>query len=512
MPEYTGSEEIHSGGQSALSTTNTYANSMRLFGLPYQFISTTDPRMPNISSSVGVNFMDKIMLQAPVATIIPGKAVYLPGVKKRYREGIGTALIAAGNGNVSPLANIASTNPTEKLRYYDFQEDYTSYMKYVNVMCRTVAGFLELEQTISSGNNQTDSFQFYDWKNYRWNKPYYSTGSAWQNFKYIVKSGVSFIRNTPTAMANIFRSTPSAVQLDTVLDAIPNEYTSNYVQFYVDPSSAATESMSNASQQSFIKGAVDTGSGMMREINFLSNSVGTGVITNGAESLMESVLDPLGDVVSLGGNWAFGNILNNIFSVGTRVIKGENIILPDVYQSSEYGVDYTLDIHLRSPYGNKFSRFMDVIVPLLHLIALCLPRQATSNTYGSPFLVKVHYPGVFDCNLGLVESLSINIPSNEDAWNNDGLPMEAHCQLRIKDLYSDLTMSPANEPALFHNNTSLINYLATLSGLSLIEPQTTTKLEMILNNLTASMRDIPDNAMTLVSDAINRGLSGMLRL
>ena len=193
-------------------------------------------------------------------------------------------------------------------------------------------------------------------------------------------------------------------------------------------------------------------------------------------------------------------------------MKGENIILPEVYQSSEYGIDYTVDIHLRAPYGNKYSVYMDVIVPLLHLIALCVPKQGSSNTYGSPFLIKAYYPGVFNCNLGIVESLQITKPSSDDAWSVDGLPTEIDVQLRIKDLYSDLTMSPAKDISLFRNNTSLIDYLATISGLDLIKPQMESKISMLVANYSSAVRDIDDNAVSIVMDKIERTFSGFISL
>ena len=484
------------------------ANNMRLFGLPYQFIESVDPRITAVSDIIGTNFVDKIITEAPTVIFIPGRAKFLPGTSDKV--GTGHALLEAANNNVSPLLG---KNSKDKLRYYDFEERYTEYMNYVNIMCRTVATFLELTDRIQTVNG-SDSLQSYDWRNYRWNAKSYSSGagtilsSAWS-------STLSTIINLPKAVASGLKG-KTVSKVSTASNKVSDKGknlpgTNNFVQVYVDPSSGASQSMSNATSQSQIKAAMDNASSLVKEFQFVTNASGAGSLgLDQLETLTENGLDALASSFGEGGG--LSTVLNQIFSAGSSVVKGENIILPDVYQSSEYGIDYTVDIHLRAPYGNKYSVYMDVIVPLLHLIALCVPKQGSSNTYGSPFLIKAYYPGVFNCNLGIVESLQITKPSSEDAWSVDGLPTEIDVQLRIKDLYSDLSMSPSTDVSLFRNNTSLIDYLATISGLDLIQPQINNKMTMLVANYSAAVRDIDDNAVSLVMDKIERTFSGFISL
>ena len=148
----------------------------------------------------------------------------------------------------------------------------------------------------------------------------------------------------------------------------------------------------------------------------------------------------------------------------------------------------------------------------MHLLAYALPRQSTSNTYGAPFLVKIFYPGVYNCNLGIVTSVSFNKTVSSESWTTDGLPNEVDCSLQIQDLYSDLAMSPSTDPTLFVNNGSMIDYLATVSGLSLIEPQISKKVGMYVTAFKNAVTDIPSNAIATVSTAMDRKLQSFVTL
>ena len=52
--------------------------SMRLFGVPYQYNKTTDPRIDDINSQIGKRYLETVMSEPPILTIIPGKPSYLP--------------------------------------------------------------------------------------------------------------------------------------------------------------------------------------------------------------------------------------------------------------------------------------------------------------------------------------------------------------------------------------------------------------------------------------------------
>ena len=139
---------------------------MRLFGLPYQFIDTVDPRVDTISTSVGRKFAENIILDAPVISIIPGRPKYMAGVKGD-KNTLTQALIIAASDDLNPLKeaiNEVKSNG-DSFKFYDFERSYTEYMSYVNILCRTCAAFLEIRETIDGVPCQK-----YDYRNYNWNE------------------------------------------------------------------------------------------------------------------------------------------------------------------------------------------------------------------------------------------------------------------------------------------------------------------------------------------------------
>lgn len=523
---YLSSEEVGSIFNNMFNGTSsdgtTIKKNMRLFGSPYQFTSQVDPRVENISEKIGRTYVENIVMNAPVATIVPGKPVYLPGSSNK--QGTGAALIQAANGNFEELQSLLSDSANETVRYYDFQGDYTSYMKYVNILCRTAATFLELDDEIDG-----TPLQRYDWRNYRWNAESYksmasntisSAASASSSFakkliggmvdmisvyggaaiKYFTDGGEGGGHNYTHTTTNNTDEEDAA--MDLALQAV------NFVQFYTDPDGGGGEDASNSTSQSKIQSMFDSGSDLVKELAFVANS--GGIDSASLQQFGDASLQAAGDALSGGGQ--ITSLFSRIFSMSSNVIKGENILMPEIYQGSEYGRNYTLKVSLKAPYGNKFCYYMECVVPLMHLLALVLPKQTTANTFGAPFLLKCYIDGVYSCNLGIASGISINKTVSPESWANDGYPTEMEVSLQIKDLYSSLTLSPQNNPMLFISNSSLVEYLATTCGLNLVQPQIGMRIAFTLKAIQNSFEDIPANVMSEVWGAAEKHLEAWITL
>lgn len=497
-----------------------FEKNMRLFGLPYQFRAEIDSRVHKISSSVGRKYIENIMKVAPVVTIIPGKPKYLPGTKNK--EGWTHAFMAAASGNFSEMQQLMGGENTH-VRYYDFQQSYTEYMKYVNILCRTAATFLELKEELDG-----TPLQSYDWRNYRWSGDNYQSvaGKLFNAASSSIKNGAikaianfgaaaeeAFSKandavNSSSNSSNYFKYTTSDTteEEDELVDSILQ--TSNFIQFYIDPDMGGNESGSNSTSESKIKGMFDSGSDMLKELAFIAGS--GGVDTSQIQEFTGSSLNALADEITTGGS--ISEFFSRIIDVSGNVMKGENIIMPEIYNSSNYDKQYNMVVHLKAPYGNRFSYYMDVLVPMFHLLALALPKQTSANTYGAPFLIKAYCEGVFTCNLGIVSQISIDKRVSPESWTNDGFPSEIDVTLTIQDLYSDLTMSPQNQPLMFLSNSSLIEYLATTCGLSLIQPQLNTRLQYTIKSITNAFGDIDQNVVSAITDKIDNLIAPWIAL
>ena len=491
--------------------------STRVFGMPYQFNDLADIRYESVSGEVGRKYAEHYFYESPFFYVIPGKVNYLPGSSKGTKQATSHALINAAGGDMGPLKQHLKKNKEKYLRYYDFQEDYANYIHYVDGMCRTIAAYLELEQTIPNGG-KNQSCQSYSWKNYRWTSDTYIHGVS-SSFKTLTnkvyKSTVGRLvsKNTKSS-ANSGTAGNTQVDLsyshasDSDLEDIGT--THNYVQFFCNPLQAQ-ENFNNATSDSSIKQAIDSATGSMKEIQFIANTVTGGGMNEFQEWSGES-LAQLSDAIAGNQTSAVGSALNKIIQGGSAVLRGDSIMIPKYYSDSDNTKQTQVTIELKAPYGDKFSIYMDVLVPLCHLIALALPKQSSSNTYGSPFLVKAYCPGVFNVGLGIVDTISIDKATSPESWSVDGLPMEITVTLNIQELYSTLSMSRSGDVKLFMNNSSLLEFLANSAGINLIEPQFKNKWRAFVSNFTSKISDIPGNATSLVLDTIESKFAGFFSL
>ena len=544
----------------ALSSNSNGGNrlnkTMQLFGLPYQFLPSVDYRIDDISSEIGRKYIENIILDAPVVTIMPGKPTYLPGTKDK--QSVTTAFLQAASGNLGSLQQLSKKMSVDQLKFYDFKTAYVEYMRYVNVMCRTCAAFLEIEDNTVNYqiNGETvDDFLDYDWKNYRWNGSNYSSTigkvasaaaggaekageSLLSTFSKVGSTVINLFTGEDSKDSNTYTTTTTKKskkkkkkkvkntkkktttkigkgQLNlndnsAELEKYEKETNSlesllrnvHYVQFYCDPASDVSENIGNTTKESSLKSAFNSVGDSAKDIAFMMNS--GGVDTTKLEELGENTIGELGNLLSsaVGSiNQSAGSLASRLLSTGGNVIKGENVIMPDIYSNSNYTKDYSITIPLRAMYGNKYSIYMDVLVPLCHILALALPKATTANTFASPFLVKIFMPGKFNCNMGIVTSVAIE--KNNDSRNVDGLCTEMSVTLSITDLYSDLTMTPSNNPLLFINNSSLVEYLAINCGLDLVDSQFSTKMSLIWNNVLSAAKDTSDNVISSITEELD---------
>ena len=539
---------------SSNSTVSMVKLGMRVFGLPYQFPETVDPRFSDVTSTIGRSYLNNIRLQAPILTIIPGNPYYLPGEDKGVRVSMGQSIIDNADTNTfkwlkKNTVDNKDLKAGDTVRYYDFAPAYQDYIQYVNIMLRTIAGFLELKDTLDGV-----SFQQYNWSYYKDNE----TGSRnlteesaktnMQNdakkvftnsYRYTPKKKkVKYTENGKTKTKTEYEAVENKDKLGeyqvlyqttntvksstkkskkygilqgtfkTVADKATSVATSlyatitnmQYVRFCVDPTSGFTENYNNETGTSMLKGAFDNGSDVLKEVSFIINSGGAGENADGFKELIDSATDSLSN--ALNGN-NVTSILSRLLNLTGNVIKGSNVIMPDIYKSSSRPTSYQFTVHLKAPYGNKLGIYMDNLVPLMHLVCLAIPKQSTANTYDSPFLVKAFMDGVCNINLGMITDLQVNKTVSEQSWTVDGMPNEIDVAFTITDLYSDLTMSPQENPILFLNNTSLIEYLANTCGMSLVTPKISSKIGMAINTIKNRLTDVPQNITNVFQEQVS---------
>lgn len=526
--------------QSTTTESGTKSNkTMRLFGSPFQFSEYTDHRSSDVSDYFGKKYAERVVAHAPYITIIPGDADYLgddtDGEKEEDAGIIYNLVMNDGGGENSDDSGFsfdkASKNASMK-RYYNFKENYTGYISRVNLTLRTMAVMLGLGDialpVYSKGSQERVALAYYDWGNYRWDAEKYSAigtlkgGLVGDSFTTITEN-VENLRDSLIAKVGssniVFQSIFSHyVQSDAdgeetlKTSKLSDAYeTRNYIQFYIDPSATdATDSFSNQTSPSKLRDIFEGQQSTIKEMAFIANTSGMDVSSFG-----EAVGDAIDDAMSkLSNGGGLKGILGRVAQAAGNVIAGENIVLPDVYQSSSKDTSgRRFKINLYSPYGTPLSIYLNILVPIGFLLCLTAPANKSANTYEAPPLVKVFYDGVYSCSLGIVQSLSIVRDSAD--WTADGLPTSASVDLEIKDLYSDLSVNSADEDVeLFMHNSSLAEFLLTQCGLSMISYNADRKAAMrwnVTSNLaTSTFSSVSGRLAENVLNAVIKKFKGIL--
>ncbi len=469
-------------------TTSEYGPSSfntNLFGMPHQFLSTCDYRISNQGSGAGLNRIDKsegmgrkflqeIISEAPMVTIMPGKAKFLPDYSNSNKElfKMLSAGVSSGDSNAESILNDL-INEEDESRYFDFETDYSSYIKYVNLLCRVTALMLGLGDEKAPGSNV--AYKHYDWSQYKY----------WNTYK-----------SESTHHKNIFEKAADAAK--SVAEQIKG--THQYLNFYVDPSTSFNESTSNETTKSQLEGKFDQMEGLVKEIAFFGDASALKFIDS-FQGTLSNVFGTLSD----NGEGFF----KNLFGKSQHIVNGSNLIFPEIWGDAAYNKSYSITIDLKTPYGDKHSIYLNIFVPMMHALALALPKQTSANTYSAPFLVKMFSKGWFSCEMGIIDSIQIE-KGPEQSWSIDGLPTSVKIQLSVKDLYSNLMMTPSNKVSLFFSNQGMMEFLGATCGVDLSKPNIELKLHIGMAIFLNKFTDIVPNTSRSFIQAIGNKVQKLL--
>ena len=445
--------------------------SVRLFGLPHQFLPHNDVRISE-KSKLGRLFAETTVLEAPSVYFKPGTTKFLPGMSKEEKNSLLNTLASWGTDGAKQAITqrVQGTAGDDPLKYFEHKDAFSDYIRRVNMLARTMAVFLKLDkEPVPWAKGVT--FGLYDWRFYKFKSMY--------------------VDNVPQLKGEYNKDSHSSVgqfiddTMQTVHDAIMNDY--DYVQFYVDAGSSFSESASNSTQSSVIDQAVTSLEGLSKELYMLSGITGMEGIqeipnqmASGLDNFIQSTFD---------GDGQIATFLRRLTGSTKQILSGGNFIIPEVWSDSAYSKSYSITIPLSTPYGNTLSWYINIGVPLAHILAMALPHHLTANTYKMPYLIKAFSPGWFSVELGIIDSISIEKGGSGDAWNSKGLCNEMKITLSIKDLYTSLSVPATYKPAEFMANTGLLEFLMVNCGLDLTQPELSQKLEVLTNMFLGRISD-----------------------
>lgn len=468
----------------------------RIYGVPYQFMDTTDYRPAANNGGdgeLGATFME-MMAEAPVLSIIPGKANFLPDLSSEEKE----KFIEAANQTLQEMQNRFNDTAQKMIddknadmRYFEFVSDHSTYIRYVNTLCQMNAIMMGLGDEYvpgHEGQGEQYKFKYYDWSGYRLSNTMAgraSTGLLNGNESGPGEKIDSIIDYVKSAVANKESLIDKGMAAASALNL--TEY---YIDFYINPSIGYSESFSNQTKESMISSMVSGMGDLAKELQFL---MGAGAVKQDG-NMTNSIAKATGEIGEAANKLLPNSgIIKKITGSAASVLSGSNIFFPELWASSDFSRSYTVEMDLKTPYGNKRNIFLDLFVPMWHWIALVAPRQTTINTYGAPFIVRAYIPGMFSSEMSIVENLTIQKGGDGSAWSVDGYPLEIKLSVTLKDLYNTFAMSQITDLKSAYNmlwNYALIDYVSVQSGLDMKLSEFAKKIEVAKALGNTAIRDL----------------------
>ena len=460
-----------------------------IFGMPYQFLPTTDPRIDGSENNevFGTTYGDKIASRLPLLYITPGNPAFLGSYKAGDNLSLGqkfedmiqsfTGFLSGGDTN-----SLSSLLDGYQGKLYSIEPAYSEYFKYVNPMCRIGAVYLGLENEKIDGKPCTTyNWAFNDNGDYSGN---YAEGTSNTGFE----SLTSNIRDFQKFI-----------------------YYKAAIPFYINSEYQFSDSLGNETTESALSSTINGFSDKARELQFLLGTTTSqiaadfdtlGSSLNGVKNNLEDFTQKL---------TSGGGLFSSLTQKATTVAAGGRIQFPNIWSNSSFNKSYNINIKLNTPDLDKKSWWLNIYVPLCHILALAMPRGEFQHSYSAPFIVKAFYKGMFNIDMGIITDMTIQ-KGKEGGWTKDGLPTTVDVQFTIQDLYSSLSMTPSGLAyrANVLQNIAEMDYLANLCGININVPDTLRMVELYATlNLRGKFIDIPANIVTGLENKISNRINSL---
>ena len=248
-------------------------------------------------------------------------------------------------------------------------------------------------------------------------------------------------------------------------------YYGNTLAFYINSDVSFQDSFGNETTESSLSSPINALSDKARELQFLlgTASQAVGEAFNKVDGTLSEIKKQISNIVDKvsGGNTIFSTIANSV----KTIVSGGRLLFPQIWSNSTFSKSYQISLKLTTPSTDRVSWYLNIYVPLCHLMALVLPRSEYTNSYTTPFLIKAFYKGMFNIDMGIITEMTFN-KGKEGSWTKDGLPTVVDVSFTIQDLYS--AMGITSTASMFKGktlqNVAEMDYIANLCGININEP------------------------------------------
>lgn len=421
-----------------------------IHGIPYGFLKTAD--IP-VSGNIGRVYKKHILDNAPVLLLTPGVPKFMDEFDEDTKADVLTAI-----GGEQSNAILDQLIGDESGMYYTFEHRFDEYYTYVNTILNAMANLLGIGGRTYNGR----SLATYKWQHF---------------------SGASGYKGIITSR--------------------------QIVPFYVDAQSQATESFSNGTGESALSENVNNVQAFAREVQFVIGGAGSAKFKEILEGGVNNALSGLSSALQKFDRIIPTRVLNKLIGGFGTLINGGKIVFPEIWQGSEFGKSQEVTIRLSAPSGDAYTVYTEILVPMVHLLCMCAPRQMGKNGYQSPYIVRAWYKSMFSSDLAIIESMQVT-RGDKGKWTKDGLPLSLEITLSIKDLYKLLSISK-RDGALgtdLIQNPLLLSYISNLCGINSFKPDILRTFDLYKT----AVMNIPSDIITGIFDSALAGATNMFNL
>lgn len=470
-------------GDSDSDYQTLYWRYIRSFGCPPQYNDKVDKQyMQSKAPSCGRVFAKTMLAHPTILSICPGTVDYLPGFSSEQKDEFYRSVLDLASGDSSLRSRLQKDKNTNNLngQLYKFKSAHTAYSHIVNLLCRTCAIFMGIgDETIPWGTKSLKHFDYAYWTNP--DKEPHNTPSHTSVFG--------------TMVDDIAREVTTAVS-----DA-------HYVHFFLTENGTSVDESSRTSTSASMLEEMVNGSQLHqigRNLEYLFGApIGSIEKSDDIESDINAIFN--------GGNTKSG-FLSNIGKIAANYLKGGRMVFPQMVDNVEFDKSISCTCKFVSPYGDLKSIFLRCVVPICHLMAFALPKQLSQNMYTYPFLVRAFQKGHFNCDLGVMSGLTLKRGGSDDTgWSVHGMATEWEASFDIIPLYSQLMVSSTANPFLYLQNTSLIEYLATICGCDLKANNLSVKLDIAKTMINNQFSDRPTELWRGLAEGVASLADGILQ-
>lgn len=453
---------------------------IRAFGCPPQFNLNVDIQYINdITPGVGRAFANSMLSNPTILSLCPGSVNYLPGFSKQQKSAFYEKVLGITSGDSALRSKILSDSDNNILngKLYEFKQNRRDYMNVVNYLCRMMSILMGIgDENVPYGTQKLKNFD-YDY----WLEP--------------EKASATDSTSVFGDIKNAFNKLSSSAVGD-----------NSYIHFFVtNQGTSVNENISTDTTASQLEETVNNSSlnSISRNLEFLFG----GPVGSITDSALEN------DLQSIFNGSENDGFIKSFMGLTKNYFKGGRLVFPQMVDGVNYSKSMSCNLKFTSLYGDKLSIFLRCMVPIMHLLALALPKQLSQNMYTYPFIVRAFQKGLFNSDLAIITNMNITKggPDNT-SWTVHGIPTEYEVTFDITPLYSQLMVSSTAKPFLALQNTALVEYLGTLCGVDLKMNNLNAKIDIAKSAIQNKFTDIPANEFRGITDSLSNALSKIFQI